>query len=130
MVAAEMKTMQCPSALMALPTLIALAEVPGLGVFATETRTVLGTHPLATPMQVSRTKMSSPAHAGNVSSGVRFVEIDPKDTNLPSVVMDTPVWLPGLPPPKQLPMEPSFPSETRLVAGVQPVVAAVHVSRT
>jgi|GEM_PF-4938686 len=94
---------------MALPTLIALADVPGLGVLATDTRTVLGVHPLAAPKHVSRTKMSSPPQAGSVSSGVRLVDIDPKDTNLPSALTDTFDWLPGLPPPLQLPIEPSFP---------------------
>ena len=112
---------------MTLPKLMAFPEVPGLDVLATDTRTVLGTHPLATAKQVSRTKMSSPEHAGNVSSGVKFVAMDPKDINLPFELTDTELWLPGLP---QLATEPSLASETRLVLGVQPVGALAQVSRT
>jgi len=106
--------------------LIAFPEMPGFGVLATETLTVLATQPLETPKQVSRTKMSSQPHAGNPSSGVRFVAIEPKETNRPSALMESPPALPGLP---QFPTEPSLAKETRLVLGVQPEATPVHVSR-
>src|SRR5579885_1022084 len=100
---------------MAFPLLVALPEIPTVGWFATDTRTVLGTHPLEAPKHVSRTKISSPLQAGSWSSGVRFVEIEPKDTNRPSALRDMFVWFPGLPPPLQLPIEPSLASATKLV---------------
>jgi hypothetical protein len=112
---------------MAFPTLMALAEIPGLGLFATDARTVLGKQPLVTPKHVSRTKMSSELQAGKLSSGVRFVAIDAKDTKRPSALIETPPWFPGLP---QFAREPSLARDTRLVLGVQAVATAVHRSRT
>src|SRR5260370_28916363 len=97
---------------MALPMLMALAEIPGLGVLATDTRTVLGKQPLVMPKQVSRTKISSRLQGGNVSSGVRFVAIDPKATNRPSALTATAPWLPRL---IQFAQETSLPPHTTLV---------------
>jgi len=61
---------------MALPTLMAFADIPGFGVLATEMRAVLGKQPLVTPKQASRTKISSQPQAGNLSSGVKLAAIE------------------------------------------------------
>src|SRR5258708_5437036 len=107
--------------------LIPLAEIPGLGVLATDTRTVLGWQALVTPKQVSRTKMSSQAQAEKSSSGVRFVAIEANATKRPSALKDMPPLFPGL---EQFAAAPSFAIEIRMVPSVQPMGSPLPASRT
>src|ERR1700685_1128153 len=101
---------------------MSLAWVAGFGVFVTETLTVLGLQPDATPKQVSRTKMSLNPPAVSLSPGTRFEASEANATNLPSALIPR---LPLL----LFPAEPSFPNETRLVVGAQPEEAPLQAAR-
>jgi hypothetical protein len=108
--------MKRPSDLIAARRASSLAGLPSL---ATETSIVVGVQPAGAPIQVSRKKAPDLL----MVFGTRFVALESKATYRPLAEMVGDRLLP-------LGSDPSFATETRIVAGVQPAGAPRQVSRT